>query len=86
MSYRTAIAPTGFDSTVKTMVAFAVVCAVLGGCATAPYDDDSRARHYGELRDGQRLYRDPIPYRYDGDYHRHLRDRAGDDGPHDQWR
>jgi len=73
--------------TVKTILAFAIGCALLGGCAVAPYDDDhSRARHYGDLRGEQRLHRDPIPYRSDGDYHRSSTDRAGDKGPHDEWR
>ena len=74
------------DWTVKTTLAFAIGCTLLGGCAIAPYDDDFRERHYGELRAEERLYRDPIPYRDDGGYHRRWHDRDGDDGHHDQWR
>jgi hypothetical protein len=72
--------------TVKTILVFAIGCALLGGCASAPYDDYARARHYGERRDEQRLHRDPIPYRADGDGQRGSQDRAADEGPHDQWR
>jgi len=71
----------------RTMLAFAVACTLVGGCAIASYDDDFvRERDYGDLRGEQRLHRDPIPYRYDGDYHRPLYDRDGDAGHHDQWR
>ena len=71
----------------RTMLAFAVACTLLGGCAFAPYDDDYLPeRHYGELYGDQRFHRDPIPYRDDGDYHRGLYDRDGDAGHHDQWR
>jgi hypothetical protein len=74
------------DLTVKTMLAFAIGCTLLGGCAIAPYDDDFPGRYHGQLRGEQRLHRDPIPYRYDGDYHRLLNDRDEDAGHHDQWR
>jgi hypothetical protein len=69
------------------MLAFAVACTLLG-CTIAPYDDDDYLpeRNYGELRGDQRLHRDPIPYRDDGDYHRGLNDRDRDAGHHDQWR
>ena len=71
----------------KSVPAFAVACALLGGCVVAPYDDGGfRERHYGESHGSQRVYRDPIPYRYDGDYHRGDHDRDGNAGHHDEWR
>ena len=69
----------------RTPLAFAIACALLGGCASVPDDDDDRVPRYGSLRDGL-TQRDPIPYRLDGDYHRHLHDRDRDEGHHDQWR
>jgi hypothetical protein len=68
------------------MLAFAIGCALLGGCATAPFDGGGRARHYEELRGEQRIHRDPIPYRDDGSYHRPLQDRTGDERAHEPWR
>ena len=70
----------------RTSVALAVACGLLGGCAIAPYDDEATAARYGELRGDQRVHRDPIPYRDDGVYHRGPYDRNPDVGHDDQWR